>query len=278
MRAFLLLCGAMSVAACAKTIAPSALNDAKMLYANLEQSGGAAAAPAEMELARRTIDDAQRAASTQQNQEYVNSLSNVALATTAAAQAQARANVAHAEADSTRVRLAVEVMRRLAAAAVEARAENVVVSEVAGELVLELDDLQRTVRGLSNLKRTSRGVELTLTDISFDVGKARLNREGVDAIRTLGNALQQYPKRKILIEGHTDATGSAAANERLSQQRADAVREILVGAGLDGSFITTAGLGETKPVASNALADGRKQNRRVEIIIDNPPTRSSEKQ
>ena len=271
MRAFILLCGAMSVTACAKTIVPSQLNDAKSMYANLEQEGAAASAPAEMQLAKRSIDDAQGAANGQQNQEYVNSLANIALATTAAAQSQSRANVAHAEADSARVRLAGEVVRRLAAANVARRAENVVVSEVAGELVLELDDLQRSVRGLSGLNRTDRGVELTLTDISFDVGKSKLNREGERAIETLGRALQQYPKRKILLEGHTDATGSAATNERLSKQRAEAVREILVTSGLDGSLITTEGLGSRKPVASNALPDGRKKNRRVEIIIDNPP-------
>ena len=208
-----------------------------------------------------------------QNQEYVNGLSNIALANTAAAQSQSRANVAHAEADSARVRLAAEVVRRLAVASVATRAENVVVSEVAGELVLELDDLQRSVRGLSNLKRTERGVELTLTDISFDVGKSQLNRQGENAVATLGRSLQQYPKRKIRLEGHTDATGSAALNDRLSKQRADAVREILVASGLDGEFITTTGLGSTKPVASNALPDGRKKNRRVEVIIDTAPSR-----
>ena len=200
----------------------------------------------------------------------MNGLSNIALAKTAAAQSQSRANVAHAEADSTRVRLAGEVVGRLAIASVATRAENVVVSEVAGELVLELDDLQRSVRGLSNLKRTERGVELTLTDISFDVGKSQLNRQGENAVATLGRALQQYPKRKIRLEGHTDATGSAREQRQLSQRRADAVRDILVEAGLDGEFITTTALGETKPVASNALPDGRKQNRRVEIIIDTP--------
>jgi outer membrane protein OmpA-like peptidoglycan-associated protein len=268
MRAFILLCGAMCVTACSKTIVPSQLNDAKSMYANLDQEGASASAPAEMQLAKRSIDDAQIAASGQQNQEYVNSLSNIALANTAAAQSQSRSNIAHAEADSARVRLAGEVVRRLATASVATRAENVVVSEVAGELVLELDDLQRSVRGLSNLKRSERGVELTLTDISFDVGKSRLSREGQNAVSTLGRALQQYPKRKIRLEGHTDATGSAATNDRLSKERAEAVRKILVDSGLDGEFITTAGLGSSKPVASNALPDGRKQNRRVEVIID----------
>jgi outer membrane protein OmpA-like peptidoglycan-associated protein len=273
MRAFILLCGAVSITACSKTIVPSQLNDAKSMYATLQQEGAAASAPAEMQLAARSIDDAQRAASGQENQEYVNGLANIALATTAAAQSQSRANIAHAEADSTRVRMASEVVGRLAAASVATRAENVVVSEVAGELVLELDDLQRSVRGLSNLKRTDRGVELTLTDISFDVGKSQLNRQGQNAVATLGRALQQYPKRKIRLEGHTDATGSAASNEQLSQRRADAVRAILIEAGLDGEFVTTTALGETKPVASNELPDGRKRNRRVEIIIDTPPVR-----
>jgi len=76
-----------------------------------------------------------------------------------------------------------------------------------------------------------------------------------------------YPGLRLQIEGHTDSTGTSAFNQKLSEQRAAAVRDYLVQQGLDANSITAAGLGEDSPIADNGTAAGRQKNRRVEIIV-----------
>jgi OOP family OmpA-OmpF porin len=78
------------------------------------------------------------------------------------------------------------------------------------------------------------------------------------------------PDRKVLIEGHTDSSGSASYNSDLSQRRANAVEALLINQGVDPTRIVARGYGESYPVATNDTAAGRQQNRRVEIVILKP--------
>ena len=111
------------------------------------------------------------------------------------------------------------------------------------------------------------------SDVLFDFGSARL-RPGAQAALAdiLGQIRQVYPYPAIRVEGHTDSIGSAAANQALSQRRAEAVREWLMANGIPPNAISTEGFGETRPVAANRLPNGadypagRQQNRRVELI------------
>ena len=116
-------------------------------------------------------------------------------------------------------------------------------------------------------KKTERGMVITLGDVLFAVNKAQLSAGGVRNVQKLANFLNQYPQRKVLIEGHTDSTGSRSINQPLSERRADAVRTALVGMGISGDRIETRGYAEQYPVASNNTAAGRQLNRRVEIIL-----------
>jgi outer membrane protein OmpA-like peptidoglycan-associated protein len=116
-------------------------------------------------------------------------------------------------------------------------------------------------------KKTERGMVITLGDVLFAVNKAQLSAGGVRNVQKLADFLNQYPQRKVLIEGHTDSTGSRAINQPLSERRADAVRSALSGMGISGDRIETRGYAETYPVASNNTAAGRQLNRRVEIIL-----------
>jgi OmpA-OmpF porin, OOP family len=103
--------------------------------------------------------------------------------------------------------------------------------------------------------------------ILFATAKAALQPESRPVVREIADALKAHPDLKILIEGHTDNVGDPASNLTLSQARADAVKAALVSQfGADGGRITTQGFGDTKPVADNATAEGRAQNRRVEIV------------
>ncbi|MDO9561865.1 MAG: OmpA family protein, partial [Bradyrhizobium sp.] len=116
-------------------------------------------------------------------------------------------------------------------------------------------------------KKTERGMVITLGDVLFAVNRAQLSAGGVRNVQKLADFLNQYPQRKVLIEGHTDSTGSRSINQPLSEQRAEAVRSALAGMGISGDRIETRGYAEAYPVASNNTAAGRQLNRRVEIIL-----------
>ena len=89
------------------------------------------------------------------------------------------------------------------------------------------------------------------------------------AVDRLARYLEDNPGKTVLIEGHTDSTGSDTTNLRLSQERADAVRMALITRGIGASRIAATGLGSSSPVAPNTTPEGRQQNRRVEIVIQN---------
>jgi len=103
--------------------------------------------------------------------------------------------------------------------------------------------------------------------ILFDTNSDHLKPESAAAIQTIAKALDTNPALKLLIEGHTDSVGNAAANLDLSKRRAEAVKAVLVSQfSVDASRLTTNGLGATKPMDSNDTPQGRAQNRRVEFV------------
>jgi OOP family OmpA-OmpF porin len=111
-----------------------------------------------------------------------------------------------------------------------------------------------------------RAEELTLY-INFDTNKAEIRKADLPELQKAVEFVKRHPNRRIVIEGHTDSTGDAPYNQRLSERRAAAVKAYLVQSGIPGADrITAAGFGETKPVASNATANGRFLNRRVVIM------------
>lgn len=104
-------------------------------------------------------------------------------------------------------------------------------------------------------------------DISFQTGRADLEPRLRPILDQFAQGLGQQPGTEVFIVGHADSTGSDAINNPLSQQRANSVRDYLVSRGADSRIIRTEGRGSREPVASNATADGRAQNRRVEIFL-----------
>jgi outer membrane protein OmpA-like peptidoglycan-associated protein len=103
--------------------------------------------------------------------------------------------------------------------------------------------------------------------ILFATGKAELEPESRPVLKEIASTLKEHGDLRILIEGHTDNVGAAAANLALSEARAAAVKAALVGQfGIDASRLATKGFGDTRPAAPNTTATGRAQNRRVEIV------------
>ena len=122
---------------------------------------------------------------------------------------------------------------------------------------------------LLNLKarREDRGLVMTLSDYVFDPGSAKLKPDVLKYLGRLIEFVNQDPSKAIRIEGHTDNRGGIKLNRELSEKRADAVRDALVGKGVSAERVTVAGMADENPIASNDTANGRARNRRVEIIV-----------
>jgi OmpA-OmpF porin, OOP family len=102
--------------------------------------------------------------------------------------------------------------------------------------------------------------------ILFDTGKATLKPQSMGVLNELAKTLKENAALKIEIDGHTDTDGNAQLNMKLSQDRADAVKNQLVAMGIDGARLTTKGLGSTKPIDNNTTPEGKANNRRVELV------------
>jgi len=212
-----------------------------------------AARQAELDAARQQAMAAQKTAEEQ-------------AAALAAARAQAQrdealiaARLAEAEAARKQAAAAQQAADQQAAALEAARAQAERDQALIAQQEQQLKEL--------DAKKTERGMVITLGDVLFAVNKAELSAGGVRNVQKLADFLNQYPQRKVLIEGHTDSTGSRSINQPLSERRADAVRSALADMGISSDRIETRGYAETYPVASNNTAAGRQLNRRVEIIL-----------
>ncbi|MBN1782489.1 OmpA family protein [bacterium] len=116
--------------------------------------------------------------------------------------------------------------------------------------------------------RSKEDVIVRLYGLSFPVGKSTIQPEYFSLLKKVVEAFQLYPQATITVEGHTDSRGSDAANQKLSTARADAVREYLLASGnIEPSLVRSTGYGETKPIASNDMEDGRRKNRRIDVVI-----------
>lgn len=135
------------------------------------------------------------------------------------------------------------------------------------DLALEqADTLRRQLENLQ-LRQTESGVVVTLGDVLFESGETQLREEAMASLVEVVDLLQSEPDKMIRIEGHTDSTGDSETNLEISALRASAVLDALVSLGVDAARFTSAGMGEDFPIASNETEEGRRQNRRVDVIL-----------
>ncbi len=114
---------------------------------------------------------------------------------------------------------------------------------------------------------TPRGPSLTLDDVLFDFEQSSLRPEAQGTVEKAASFLRSNMERTALVEGHTDHTGEAAYNQDLSEKRSESIKNALMALGINESRIKTVGFGESKPVFDNSTLEGRKANRRVEVIF-----------
>jgi outer membrane protein OmpA-like peptidoglycan-associated protein len=119
-----------------------------------------------------------------------------------------------------------------------------------------------------NIQRNMDTLAVTFkSDLMFDSNSATLKAGSFDELARVGKVLNQYPQTTIQVAGHSDSTGSEDYNQKLSERRAQAAKNALVGEGVNPSRVSIIGYGEARPIADNSTEAGRAMNRRVTITI-----------
>ena len=168
----------------------------------------------------------------------------------AAAESQQRSALAEAE----RSRQAAEQSERFRQ---QAEAER---TELRSRLLNQLSSILQT-------RDSVRGLIVNMSDVLFDSGRYTLKPGAREKLAKISGIVLAYPGLNLQIEGHTDNVGGEDFNQQLSERRAASVRDFLVQQGVSAASITARGLGKAQPVASNESAEGRQQNRRVELVV-----------
>lgn len=249
------------LAGCASTSEPSQqLQSARQAYQQVEGDEEAARSATEaLERSNRALEEAERLLADGADMEIVDHHAYLAekyalVASEQAEQARLQDQIEQAKQKRQELRLKIE---RAKAERAQRKAQQA--QREAEQLKARLSDLQA--------KQTERGIVLTLGDVLFDFDEANLKPGGEQAARRVAKFMHDYPDRRIRIEGYTDSKGPESYNQKLSQRRAQSVKEAIVSQDIDSSRIVTQGYGEAYPVASNDNRAGRQRNRRVEIVI-----------
>lgn len=263
------------MAACSTTpISTSLLDQTRGEYMAAQNNPSVARdAPLEFRQASDALERANAAAARRESLATIDQLAYVARQRIATAQEVARQKATERQtADISRQRDQLLLQQRTSEAdqarmtAEQARAEAQAASSQASSAQARAAALQNELADLK-AKQTERGLVITFGDVLFNVGQAQLSAQGVSTAHRLADVLLQEPRSTVLVEGFTDSTGTPARNLELSQRRAEAVRNALIGMGVPGERIVTRGYGEAFPVAGNDTAGNRQLNRRVEIVL-----------
>ena len=227
------------------------LETARAMVPGIEQSPRAGVAAMDIANARKSLDAANRLAASKGNRSDIEyEAKNAVLSAQIANEKILTAEANEESAKGAEQRQAVLL---------QAREQRV------NSLETELADLK--------VQKTERGLVLTLGDVLFDTNQSTLKAGAYETLDRLAMALREKAGRQVAIEGHTDNVGSDENNRALSERRAQSVQSALTQRGVARTQITTLGKGENFPVASNESADGRQQNRRVELIFTEDQTR-----
>jgi outer membrane protein OmpA-like peptidoglycan-associated protein len=225
-------------------------------------------------------DEAQRAAREQAEQNAQEAQAKALQAQQQAEQARlAQQQAAQAQAEAAQ-RAQAEAAQRAqaeaAAAAAQAQAEQArqaqqqaeqKAQQIAQQEQQAREQLRAQLSAVLETRETARGLIMNMPDVLFDFNKYSLKPDAREKLAKVSGILLAHPDLKVQVEGYTDSIGSEEYNQKLSEERADAVRSYLVSQSVNQSGVTAEGFGKSDPIADNSTAAGRAKNRRVELVV-----------
>jgi outer membrane protein OmpA-like peptidoglycan-associated protein len=268
-----------SLAACATAAVPQDLITARTAYDRASHGPTAQLDPADLHAAKETLDSAEK--SFVDNGDTQETRDAAYTADRRIQIAESRARAAQAAQDKTNVVAAMNANQtatlRTTSAALGRANQQVATQgqQLQNEQQQRADAEKRAAQAAADLariasvKQEARGMVITLSgSVLFASAKSDLLPDAQIKLNDVAKALgEQDPDAKIVVEGHTDSQGSASFNQDLSQRRAESVRAYLVSHGIAADRVTSQGFGPTRSIADNASAEGRANNRRVEIVV-----------
>ncbi len=184
-----------------------------------------------------------------------------------AAQTQAQVSALQAQQAQLEAERSRIAQARADADAAMARARAAQATRSAQDANAVREKLRSQLNSVLATSESARGLIVNMSDVLFDTGKYTLKTTTQISLAKVAGILQAYPGLKLQVEGYTDSVGGDAYNQKLSENRADAVRDFLVAQGVPPDNISATGYGKDKPVADNATAEGRSKNRRVNLVV-----------
>ena len=263
--------GLFAMVGCAAAMPPSQLADARLESQKAEQSPQSGNVQSDMYDAKQALNAAEKSFDADGDTETTRSLAYVADRKYIAARAKAdaidvlnRKKVAEAGFVQWKEQQTVAVRDQLGktqTALTQAQRDAEAARAKQAELLSQIEGLKT--------KQTEKGLVLSLSgSVLFETGKSQLLPAAQKKLSEVGKALKDDSKHSFNVVGFTDSTGSKEINDRLSKERADAVRSYLVSQGVPTDKIRSEGMGPANPVASNDSPEGRADNRRVEIVVE----------
>lgn len=280
----LLLCGGLC--SCAAAVPPSELVEARQAYSRAQSGAAAKYAPAELDNARQSLERAERAFEDDAKGDRTKTDAYVALRRAEIAQTEGAARESKEKHKELKKQFEKLERERLNMTSEELAKARATLEEERKNLHATQEELDKeraarksaenklsaavaSLNELAQVKEESRGVVITLSgSVLFATGKHELLSIAKDKLNEVAQVLKDQGFRKVIVEGHTDSQGSDTKNQELSLARAEAVRTHLVSQGLPAAQIEARGLGESRPVATNATPEGRANNRRVELVVE----------
>jgi outer membrane protein OmpA-like peptidoglycan-associated protein len=275
----IVLCLAAAGVACGTTLPPQELVDARAQYQTASAGPAAELAPAQLDTAKQSLAKAERSFEEEGDDPITKDLAYIAQRRTAIAVADAGR-----EAADRRREQADKQFResQLDALKTEKSQANKTKAELEAERKARADAEKRSAEAekklavamaslaeIAKVKEEARGVVITLSgSVLFATGQSALLPIARQKIDEVAKAVKDQGFKSLLVEGHTDSQGSATKNNELSQARAESVRQQLITNGISADKIRAQGLGSSRPVADNNTAEGRANNRRVEIVVE----------
>lgn len=283
--------GLLAIGGCAAVV-PTELADARAAYAHASNSRAQDLDPADLHKAQEALKKAEEswhndqtsqetrdlAYVAQRKAQLAEALAGVALARREKGAADQSINASeHAIAQRTAGELTQTKEELAAAQRNNARGQAALGDEKAARAAAEQRAADADARAkasqdaltkLAAVKEEERGMVITLNgSVLFPSDQATLLPEAQTRLNQVADALMTTKERNIVIEGHTDSRGSESHNLDLSQRRAESVRTYIVGRGYEADRIQAKGIGKDRPITSNTTAEGRANNRRVEIVV-----------